>query len=170
MTVTKSFSVEFDDSLLSYEGWKAPRFEGSKLIARHLNVYTPPALIGGTGKNIQFRGSNPPNSLDRRDLDQYFNAIGGMIIRTGSKLVAGRHINYSHVSASLNIRVNVDPFVEPTTQNRKNWGGDILGPKRAAEATWHGAHPTDPSKKGNGWYTRTIGGKKLTKTIAGIPS
>lgn len=130
MTVTKSFSVEFDDSLLSYEGWKAPRFEGSKLIARHLNVYTPPALIGGTGKNIQFRGSNPPNSLDRRDLDQYFNAIGGMIIRTGSKLVAGRHINYSHVSASLNIRVNVDPFVEPTTQNRKNWGGDILGPKR----------------------------------------
>ena len=46
---------------------------------------------------------------------------------------------------------------------------NILGPKRAAETTWHGAHPTDPSKKGNGWYTRTIGGKKLTKTIAGIP-
>lgn len=34
---------------------------------------------------------------------------------------------------------------------------------------WHGAHPTDPTKKGNGWYTRYIGGKKLTKIMAGIP-
>jgi hypothetical protein len=32
---------------------------------------------------------------------------------------------------------------------------------------WHGQHPTG-KKPGNGWYTRTIGGKKLTKTLAGV--
>ena len=32
---------------------------------------------------------------------------------------------------------------------------------------WHGAHPKG-TKPGNGWYTRTIGGKKLTKTLAGV--
>ena len=46
---------------------------------------------------------------------------------------------------------------------------DILGPRRAGETTWHGEHPTDPSKKGNGWYTRTIGGGEHTKIMAGIP-
>jgi len=44
---------------------------------------------------------------------------------------------------------------------------DILSPR---EINWHGAHPTDPSKKGNGWYTRTIGGGEHTKIMAGIPS
>ena len=46
---------------------------------------------------------------------------------------------------------------------------DILGPRRASETTWHGAHPTDPSKAGNGWYTRMIGGGEHTKIMAGIP-
>ena len=46
----------------------------------------------------------------------------------------------------------------------------ILGPKRAAELEWHGKHPLDPQRPGNGWYTRTIGGKKLTKIMAGIPA
>ena len=31
---------------------------------------------------------------------------------------------------------------------------------------WHGKHPQG-KKPGNGWYTRTIGGQKLTKTLAG---
>ena len=31
---------------------------------------------------------------------------------------------------------------------------------------WHGKHPQG-KKPGNGWYTRTIGGMKLTKTLAG---
>ena len=47
---------------------------------------------------------------------------------------------------------------------------DILGPKRSGETTWHGSHPTDSSKKGNGWYTRTIGGQEHTKIMAGIPT
>ena len=43
---------------------------------------------------------------------------------------------------------------------------DIL---KGKELEWHGKHPTDPSRKGEGWYTRVIGGKKLTKILAGIP-
>jgi len=46
---------------------------------------------------------------------------------------------------------------------------DILGPRRSGETTWHGKHPTDSSKKGEGWYTRTIGGGEHTKTMVGIP-
>ena len=44
---------------------------------------------------------------------------------------------------------------------------DILSGK---EIEWHGEHPTDPSKKDKGWYTRDIGGGKHTKIMAGIPS
>ena len=43
---------------------------------------------------------------------------------------------------------------------------DIL---KGKELEWHGNHPTDSSRKGKGWYTRVIGGKKLTKILAGIP-
>ena len=43
----------------------------------------------------------------------------------------------------------------------------ILGPRRSSETTWHGQHPKNPSMKGNGWYTRTIGGKETTKIMAG---
>ena len=36
---------------------------------------------------------------------------------------------------------------------------------------WHGKHPTDPSKKGNGWYTRVSGGgKEFTKILIGVPN
>ena len=44
---------------------------------------------------------------------------------------------------------------------------NILSPR---ELEWHGVHPTDSSKKGNGWYTRTIGGGEHTKIMAGIPT
>ena len=40
MTVTKSFSVEFDDALLDLEGWKNPRYEGTKLTGAKINKYT----------------------------------------------------------------------------------------------------------------------------------
>ena len=39
MTVTKSFSVEFDDALLDLDGWKNPRYEGSKLTGQKINEY-----------------------------------------------------------------------------------------------------------------------------------
>ena len=37
---------------------------------------------------------------------------------------------------------------------------------KGKELEWHGKHPQG-TKPGNGWYTRTIGGQKLTKTMAG---
>ena len=45
----------------------------------------------------------------------------------------------------------------------------ILGPRRASQMIWHGPHPTDVSKKGDGWYSRPIGGKMQVKIMAGIP-
>ena len=60
-------------------------------------------------------------------------------------------------------------FVEiggvPTIDNEETVRNILAG----REIEWYGAHPTDPTKKGNGWYTRYIGGKKLTKIMAGIP-
>ena len=46
---------------------------------------------------------------------------------------------------------------------------NILGPGRSSETTWHGKHPTDPSKSGEGWYTRILGGGEHTKIMVGIP-
>ena len=40
MALTQSFDVEFDDALLDLEGWKNPRYEGSKLTGNNINVYT----------------------------------------------------------------------------------------------------------------------------------
>ena len=41
MAVTQSYSVEFDDSLLDLEGWKNPRYNGSKMVAAAQNIFTP---------------------------------------------------------------------------------------------------------------------------------
>ena len=46
---------------------------------------------------------------------------------------------------------------------------NILGPRRSSETTWHGKHPTDSSKSGEGWYTRILGGGEHTKIMVGIP-
>ena len=40
MAVTRSFDVEFDDALLDLEGWKNPRYEGSKLTGAKINKFT----------------------------------------------------------------------------------------------------------------------------------
>ena len=38
--------VEFDDALLDLEGWRNPRYVGSKLNAKEINKFTPPDLDG----------------------------------------------------------------------------------------------------------------------------
>tara|TARA_R110002012_G_scaffold186348_3_gene353017 strand:+ start:8575 stop:9492 length:918 start_codon:yes stop_codon:yes gene_type:complete len=40
MAVSKSFDVEFDDSLLDMASWKNPRYEGSKLMGTQINYFT----------------------------------------------------------------------------------------------------------------------------------
>ena len=42
----------------------------------------------------------------------------------------------------------------------------ILGNRRSSETTWHGKHP-EGKKPGEGWYSRTIGGKPVTKIMIG---
>ena len=72
--------------------------------------------------------------------------------------------NYIEVSGPA-YRVYVEVGGVPTVDDEETVRNILAG----REIEWHGAHPTDPSKKGNGWYTRYIGGKKLTKILAGIP-
>ena len=43
---------------------------------------------------------------------------------------------------------------------------NVLGDRRSKETTWHGEHPKG-TYPGNGWYTRKIGGKQVTKTLIG---
>ena len=40
----RDFSVEFNDSVLSTKGWTNPRYEGCKLKAKQLNVFTNPEI------------------------------------------------------------------------------------------------------------------------------
>ncbi len=37
---------------------------------------------------------------------------------------------------------------------------------KGKDLEWHGEHP-EGKKEGDGWYTRKIGGKAVTKTLAG---
>ena len=39
MAVSKSFDVEFNDSLLDMASWNNPRYEGSKLTGAQVNYY-----------------------------------------------------------------------------------------------------------------------------------
>jgi hypothetical protein len=75
--------------------------------------------------------------------------------------------NYAEVSGDA-FRVYFErgnvPVIEDEALVRK-----VLGTKYDIE--WHGKHPTDASKKGNGWYSRMSGGnKRFTKTLIGIPT
>jgi hypothetical protein len=37
---------------------------------------------------------------------------------------------------------------------------------KGKDLEWHGEHP-EGKQEGDGWYTRKIGGKAVTKTLAG---
>jgi len=72
--------------------------------------------------------------------------------------------NYVEVSGgafdSFVGRGNV-PIIDDEATIRK-----VLGPKRSADSVFHGKHPKGKSP-GDGWYTRKIGGKEITKTLIG---
>ena len=73
--------------------------------------------------------------------------------------------NYIEVSGPA-FRVFIEIGGVPTIDDEETVRNILHG----KELEWHGEHPTDPSKPGNGWYTRTIGGSEHTKIMAGIPS
>jgi len=86
--------------------------------------------------------------------------IKNLLIRKSKEL--GSPGNYVEISGAA-----FDSFVGkggvPTIDDEDKVRA-ILGKK---DIEWHGKHPKG-TKSGNGWYTRTIGGQKLTKTLAGI--
>ena len=53
MAVTKSFSVEFDDALLDLDGWKNPRYEGSKLTGQKINEWNEGDITYGKNPVIE---------------------------------------------------------------------------------------------------------------------
>jgi hypothetical protein len=73
--------------------------------------------------------------------------------------------NYIEVSGPA-FKAYVEIGGAPTIDNEDKVRSILKG----KELEWHGQHPTDPSRKEKGWYTRTIGGKKLTKIMAGVPA
>lgn len=85
--------------------------------------------------------------------------VKNLLIRKSSELKSPG--NYVEISGAA-----YDSFVDkggvPTIDDEEKVRA-ILGKK---DIEWHGKHPKG-TKPGNGWYTRTIGGQKLTKTLAG---
>jgi len=85
--------------------------------------------------------------------------IKNLLIRKSGEL--NNPGNYVEVSGAA-----FDSFVSkggvPTIDDEEKVRAILKG----KELEWHGQHP-EGKKPGNGWYTRTIGGQKLTKTMAG---
>ena len=85
--------------------------------------------------------------------------IKNLLIRKSGELKSPG--NYVEVSGAA-----FDSFVGkggvPTIEDEDKVRAILKG----KELEWHGKHPKG-TKPGNGWYTRTIGGQKLTKTLAG---
>ena len=85
--------------------------------------------------------------------------IKNLLIRKSSELKSPG--NYVEISGAA-----YDSFVDkggvPTIDDEEKVRAILKG----KELEWHGEHPKG-TKPGNGWYTRTIGGQKLTKILAG---
>jgi hypothetical protein len=85
--------------------------------------------------------------------------IKNLLIRKSKEL--GEKGNYVEISGAA-----FDSFVNkggvPTIDDEEKVRAILKG----KELEWHGKHPQG-KKPGNGWYTRTIGGEKVTKTMAG---
>ena len=88
--------------------------------------------------------------------------IKNLLLRKTAELnTNGNYVEVSGASfTSFTKRGNV-PMIDDEATVRK-----ILGARRASQTTWHGSHP-DGKQDGTGWYTRTVGGKQVTKIMLG---
>ena len=85
--------------------------------------------------------------------------IKNLLIRKSSELKEpGNYVEISGSAFKSFVGKGGVPTIEDEDKVRA-----ILGKK---DIVWHGEHP-EGKHPGNGWYTRTIGGTKLTKTLAG---
>ena len=77
------FNAEFDDALLDQTPWKNPRYEGSKLIAKEINKFTP--------TNLQI---DTPNTASSDYLGQYVEVESGDDLR---EIVYGGDISFQNL-------------------------------------------------------------------------
>ena len=96
MAVTKSFSVEFDDALLDLDGWKNPRYEGSKLTGQKINEWNAGDITYGKNPVIE----NKTTAL----------FIGASILGEGESadIVDFAHHSYISINKILIINPNTD--------------------------------------------------------------
>ena len=86
--------------------------------------------------------------------------IKNLLIRKSGELkTPGNYVEVSGAAFDSFVNKGGVPVIDDEETVRA-----ILGKK---DIEWHGTHPKG-TKPGNGWYTRTIGGQKLTKTLAGV--
>jgi hypothetical protein len=84
--------------------------------------------------------------------------IKNLLIRKSSELSSpGNYVEISGGAYESFVKKGGVPIINDEEKVRAILNRDI---------EWHGEHPTG-KHDGNGWYTRTIGGQELTKTLAG---
>ena len=81
-----------------------------------------------------------------------------LIRKTGELKSPGNYVEISGAAFDSFVTKGGVPTIEDEAMVRR-----IL---KGKDIEWHGAHPKG-TKPGNGWYTRTIGGKPVIKTLAG---
>ena len=88
--------------------------------------------------------------------------IKKLLIKKSAELkTSGNYVEVSHGAFDSFVGKGKVPIIDDEETVRK-----VLGARRSGETTWHGEHP-EGKYPGNGWYTRIIGGKQVTKTMIG---
>lgn len=100
MAVTKSFSVEFDDALLDLEGWKNPRYEGSKLTGQKINEWNAGDITYGKNPVVE-------------------NKTTALYI--GNTLIGGEDEDesYAYIKRHSYVGINRILIIDPTTDDVK---------------------------------------------------
>ena len=84
--------------------------------------------------------------------------IKNLLIRKSAELSSpGNYVEISGAAYDSFVKKGGVPVINDEEKVRAILNKDI---------EWHGEHPTG-KHDGKGWYTRTIGGQELTKTLAG---
>ena len=88
--------------------------------------------------------------------------IKKLLIKKSAELrTSGNYVEVSKGAFDSFVGKGKVPIIDDEETVRK-----VLGDRRSKETTWHGEHPKG-TYPGNGWYTRIIGGKEVTKTLIG---
>ena len=137
------------------------------IMAPDLTFWVAADIDADPEADVTMYGKKTPHGIKYTGIghDGQKDNIKHMLTRRSAEMKKPGH--YAEVSGDA-FRVYVERGGVPTVDD-ENIVRKVLGNKYPIE--WHGKHPTDPSKKGNGWYTRLSGsGKKFTKILIGVPS